>query len=120
LLATAAAILATALAPAAWLAFAGLAIVGCLSIWFIAAANTLVQLATEPGMRGRMMGLWTTALPGTQPLSSPCAGLVTQYVGPREGFGLAGVALAVVAVTGWQALARQPAPSVTATEPAAA
>jgi MFS family permease len=103
-LATAAAVLGTALSPAAWVAFAGLAVVGCISIWFIAAANTFVQLAAAPGMRGRMMGLWTMALPGSEPVTGPCVGWVTQYVGPREGFGLAGLALAVVASAGWRAL----------------
>jgi MFS family permease len=107
-LATAAAVLGTALAPAAWVAFAGLAVVGCASIWFIAAANTFVQLAADPGMRGRMMGLWTMALPGSNPVTGPCVGWVTQYVGPREGFGLAGMALAVVATAGWRALALDP------------
>jgi MFS family permease len=104
-LATAAAVLGTALAPAAWVAFAGLAVVGCVSIWFIAAANTFVQLAADPGMRGRMMGLWTMALPGCNPVTGPCAGWVTQYVGAREGFGLSGLTLAVVASVGWRALA---------------
>jgi len=108
-LVTAAAIVGTALAPAAWVAFAGLAVVGCMSIWFIAAANTFVQLAAEPGMRGRMMGLWTMALPGSEPVTGPGTGLVTQYVGPREGFGLAGLTLAVVAITGWRALSWGPA-----------
>jgi MFS family permease len=113
--ATAAAVLGTALAPAAWVAFAGLAVVGCLSIWFIAAANTFVQISTDPGMRGRMMGLWTMALPGTEPVTGPCAGWVTQYVGPREGFGLSGVALAVAASVGWRALTAA-APRATASQ----
>jgi len=104
-LGTAAAVIGTALAPTAWVAFAGLAVTGCVSIWFIAAANTFVQLAADPGMRGRMMGLWTTALPGANPATSLSAGLVTQYVGPREGFGLAGLTLAAVATVGWRALA---------------
>jgi MFS family permease len=103
-LATAAAVLGTAFAPTLWLAIIGLATVGCLSIWFIAAANTLVQLAATAGMRGRMMGLWTMALPGTQPVTSPFAGWITQDVGPREGFALSGVALAMVASVGWRAL----------------
>jgi MFS family permease len=102
--ATALAVLGTASAPAAWVAFAGLAVTGCVSIWFIAAANTFVQLAAEPGMRGRMMGLWTMALPGSEPVTGPCAGLVTQYIGPREGFGLAGMTLGIVATVGWRAL----------------
>jgi hypothetical protein len=72
-----------------------------LPLKFIAAANTFVQLAAAPGMRGRMMGLWTMALPGSEPVTGPSVGWVTRYVGPREGFGLAGLVLAVVASVGW-------------------
>jgi MFS family permease len=104
-LATAASVLGTAFAPALWLTIAGLAVTGCLSIWFIAAANTLVQLTSAPGMRGRMMGLWTMALPGMSPVNSPFAGWVTQDFGAREGFSLSGIALALVTVLGWRALA---------------
>ena len=110
-LATAAATGCTAFAPATWLAIAGLVATGGLSIWFIAAANTLVQLATEPGMRGRVMGLWTTALPGSQVVNGPLAGWVTQDVGPREGFALSGMALAAIAATGWRVLTASPAPA---------
>lgn len=117
-LATAAAIVATALAPTAWLAFAGLAVTGCVSIWFIAAANTFVQLAADPGMRGRMMGLWTMALPGSEPVTGPSVGWVTQYVGPREGFGLAGLTLAVVASVGWRSLSAGPKTTVSAVDAA--
>ena len=95
-----------AYAPAAWLAITGLAVVGCLSIWFIAAANTLVQLAVDPGLRGRMMALWTMALPGSSLATGPLAGWVTQDAGPRVGFSLSGLALAVVALAGWHALTR--------------
>jgi len=105
-LATAASVLGTAFAPLLWLTIIGLAVVGCLSIWFIATANTLVQIAAAPGMRGRMMGLWTTALPGTSPVNSPFAGWVTQDIGPREGFALSGLALALVSTLGWRALSR--------------
>jgi MFS family permease len=103
-LATGVAILATAAAPLLWLAIAGLVVTGCLSIWFIAQANTLVQLTADPAMRGRVMGLWTMALPGTDVASGPFVGYVTQDLGGREGFGVAGVALLVTASTGWRAL----------------
>ena len=101
-----------------WLAFAGLAVTGCVSIWFIAAANTFVQLAADPGMRGRMMGLWTMALPGSEPVTGPSVGWVTQYVGPREGFGLAGLTLAVVASVGWRSLSAGPKITVSAVDAA--
>ena len=103
-LATAAAIFGTAAAPWLWLVVIGLAVTGCLSIWFIAQANTLVQVTADPSMRGRVMGLWTMALPGTEPVTSPFAGYVTQTAGARDGFGLAGIALALTATIGWRAL----------------
>jgi MFS family permease len=112
-LATGVAILATAVAPVLWLAIIGLIVTGCLSIWFIAQANTLVQLAADPAMRGRVMGLWTMALPGTDVASGPFVGYITQDLGGREGFGVAGVALLVTASTGWRALTGQKMPIVT-------
>jgi MFS family permease len=108
-LATAAAVLGTAAAPALWLVMVGLAVTGCLSIWFIAQANTLVQLASDPSMRGRVMGLWTMALPGTEPATSPFAGYISQTFGARDGFSLSGVALLLTAVIGWRALNDRPA-----------
>jgi MFS family permease len=106
-LATAAAILATAAAPWLWLVIVGMVVTGCLSIWFIAQANTLVQLTADPAMRGRVMGLWTMALPGTDVITGPFDGLITQDLGAREGFGMAGVALLLTAGVGWRALTYQ-------------
>jgi len=110
-IATAAAVLGTTAAPALWLVMAGLAATGCLSIWFIAQANTLVQLAADPSMRGRVMGLWTMALPGTEPATSPFAGYISQTFGARDGFSLSGVALLLTATIGWRALMDRPAAS---------
>jgi hypothetical protein len=79
-------------------------VTGCLSIWFIAQASTLVQLNADPAMRGRVMGLWTMALPGTDVVSGPFVGYVTQDMGARDGFGVAGAALLLTAGLGWRAL----------------
>ena len=97
-------ILATAVAPDVAMAFAGLLVTGCLSIWFIARANTLAQLRADPSMRGRVMGIWSMALPGAQPLTSPGVGYAAEAAGARAGFGLAGVALLLTAAAGWRAL----------------
>jgi MFS family permease len=99
-------VLATACAPDAALGFAGMAATGCFSIWFIARANTLVQLESEASMRGRVMGVWNMALPGCEPITSPFVGWVAESAGAREGFGLAGVALILAAASGWSALSR--------------
>jgi len=94
----------TGFAPDVAIAFFGLALAGLLSIWFIALANTLVQVRTAPALRGRVMGIWTMALPGMNPITGLLAGVTAQAVGPREGFALGGVALALTAALGWGAL----------------
>jgi MFS family permease len=98
-------VVATALAPTVWLAYAGMAVTGFVSIWFIALANTLVQLRSAPHVRGRVMGLWTMALPGMNPVTALVAGGVTQGIGARVGFGLGGGCLVGAALAGWRALA---------------
>ena len=99
-LATATAIGGTAIAPTLWLAIIGLLAVGLLSIWFIAAANTLVQLAA---------GEWD-ARQDDGPVdhgAAWCPGghrtvrrRVTEVAGPRVGFALPAMALAAIAVAG--------------------
>lgn len=101
---TGVAIIAAAMPSSFDLELAGLAVTGWLSIWFIARANTVVQLATVPHMRGRVMGLWTMALPGSLLLTAPLVGFVADLLGARAGFGLAGAALLVIAAIGWRAL----------------
>jgi sugar phosphate permease len=66
-------------------------------------------LLAVPSMRGRVMGLWTMALPGTEPATSPFAGFISQTFGARDGFSLSGVALLLTAVIGWRALNDRPA-----------
>ena len=102
---TGASVIATALAPNVWFAYAGMAISGFVSIWFIALANTLVQLRSEARIRGRVMGLWTMALPGMSPVTALIAGGLTQAVGARVGFAVGGACLAGAALAGWRALA---------------
>jgi hypothetical protein len=79
-------------------------LVGFLSIWMIALANTLVQLRPSASLRGPVMGLWTMVLPGLMPVTALVIGATTQYAGPREGYGIAGVFLCAAALTGWRAL----------------
>ncbi|MDQ1682095.1 MAG: hypothetical protein QOH99_636 [Frankiaceae bacterium] len=102
----------TAYAGSALMAFATMAVTGFLSIWFIAAANTLAQLRSSPEMRGRVMGIWSMALPGTSPITGSVAALIADHFGARVGFATAGAMIALAALTGWRALsgrARDPA-----------
>lgn len=95
-----------AAAPIAVLAFVGMAAAGFTSIWFIASANTLVQLSSEASLRGRVMGVWTMALPGTLPLTALITAWADQAIGPRSGFGASGVVLLFAVAAGWAALGR--------------
>jgi hypothetical protein len=68
-----------------------------------------------------VMGLWTMALPGTEPATSPFAGYISQTFGARDGFSLSGLALLLTATIGWRALMDRPAASaevLAATAPA--
>lgn len=97
-------VLLTAFAPSLDVALAGLAACGFCSIWFVARANTFVQLGSAADMRGRVMGVWTMALPGLNPVTGPLVGLVCDDLGPRQGFGLAGIALLLAAALAWRTL----------------
>jgi MFS family permease len=102
-LCTAAATLATALTPVTAGAFIGIAVTGFLSIWLVATANTLVQLRSGPSMRGRVMGIWSMALPGAMPVTGLFSALAAQLY-PRAGVGLAGIALLAVGSATWTSL----------------
>lgn len=97
---TAAVVLATASARNVTEVYLGLVVTGWVSIWFIARANALVQFESPPELRGRVMAVWSMALPGLMPLTSPLVGFVGGTVGAREGLGLSGFALGLLALAG--------------------
>lgn len=69
-----------------------LAIIGACTQLFIVSASALVQLSTEPAMRGRVVAvLLATALCGA-PVAGPIVGLVANEFGPRCALGLSGAA----------------------------
>jgi MFS family permease len=102
---TGVAVVGTALSPGVPFAFAAIAVSGFTSIWLIAGANTLAQLRTSPGLRGRVMGIWTMILPGSYPLTGMVVA-ATSAASPRAGFALSGAALGVVALATWTGLGR--------------
>jgi sugar phosphate permease len=100
------AVILVAVAPQAATAYAGMAVAGFTSIWFIAAANTLVQLSSVNALRGRVLSVWNMALPGTLPLTGLITAWIDEAIGPRSGFAASGVALLLTAAVGWLALGR--------------
>jgi len=84
-----------------WL-LAAMAPVGAANTVLIASTNSLLQLGSEPGMRGRVMALYAMVFLGTTPIGSPLAGWTAERFGPRVALAggataslLAGLALVV-------------------------
>ena len=85
-------LLALALAPA-----------GFAAITFSTAANSSVQLASAPAMRGRVMGVYMLVFAGGSPLGAPLVGWLSQEFGARWGL-IAGGAVSASAAAGVLAL----------------
>jgi MFS family permease len=94
-------------APSYWLFGAALVVIGVAALTFTNTTNSLMQLSTEPAMRGRVMALRIGIGLGGTPIGAPIVGWVADTFGPRWALGVgaaAGFAAAGVAV---YALARQ-------------
>ena len=77
-----------ALAPGYWLFAAALAVTGAAVLTFANATNGLMQLTTEPSMRGRIMALRIGIALGCTPIGAPIVGWVADAFGPRWALGL--------------------------------
>jgi MFS family permease len=78
-----------AIAPTYWVFAAALALTGIAALTFTNATNSLMQLATEPAMRGRVMALRVGIALGTTPIGAPLVGWVADHAGPRWALGVA-------------------------------
>ncbi|MFC4494496.1 MFS transporter [Streptomyces ovatisporus] len=95
-----------ALTPSFWLFAALMAPIGIMGLTFNVTANSSVQLASDPAMRGRVMSLYMMVFMGGTPIGGPVMGWITDTFGARVGFLSGGVVSAVVAVGVGLALAR--------------
>ncbi len=57
--------------------------VGLASLTMMTAANTTLQMSTDPVMRGRVMALYMMVFQGATPIGSPIVGWVGEAFGPR-------------------------------------
>jgi len=90
-----------ALAPGYWTFAAALIVVGVAYLTFVTATNGLMQLSTEPAMRGRVMALRVAVALGGTPIGAPTVGWIADRFGPRWALGvgaLSGFAAAAVAI----------------------
>ena len=87
-----------ALARTLPLAMAALVVMGFFMIMFTAGANTLVQMLTPDGLRGRVMGVYSLVFLGSAPFGSFLAGLVAGRLHSVPAALVGGSALALVAI----------------------
>ncbi|MFD3545301.1 MFS transporter [Streptomyces sp. NPDC058655] len=86
----------TAFAPGLWLFAALLVPIGVFGLTVNVTANSSVQMATDPEMRGRVMALFMMVFTGGTPLGAPLLGWITDTYGARIGMA-AGGAISLVA-----------------------
>ncbi|MET7617067.1 MFS transporter [Streptomyces sp. NPDC005408] len=89
----------TAFAPQFWIFAVLLVPIGMFGLTVNVTANSSIQMATEPAMRGRVMSLFMMVFVGGTPLGAPLVGWITDTYGPRIGFA-AGGAVAMAAAIG--------------------
>ena len=89
------AILVASLAPTLGIFIALLVLVGGGQIAFLATCNSLLQMISEPAMRGRVMAVYTITLLGTTPIGGPMVGWISDQFGPRWGFAVGGIATVI-------------------------
>jgi len=95
-----------AIAPDVPLQMLALIPLGAVSVTFAAGVNSLLQLAVEPAMRGRVMALYSVVFLGSTPIGAPIVGWLAEVAGPRAGLALGAAAALVAAIGGAVAFAR--------------
>ena len=73
---------------------------GCIALLTLITANSIVQIRTDPAIRGRVMGIYLTVFMGGTPAGSPLIGWLSSTIGVRETMTLCGVltTLSVLAI----------------------
>jgi MFS family permease len=90
-----------AMAPGYWWFAGALVMIGVATLTFTNSTNSMMQLTTEPGMRGRVMAFRVAVALGGTPIGAPIEGWVANRFGPRWALGVgaaSGFAAAIVAL----------------------
>ena len=77
-----------AVSPGYWFFAGALVIIGVAALTFNNTTNSLMQLSTEPAMRGRVMALRVSVALGGTPIGAPIVGWVANTFGPRWALGV--------------------------------
>lgn len=95
-----------AITPSFWLFALLLIPIGVFGLTVNVTANSAIQMATDPAMRGRVMALYMMVFTGGTPIGAPLVGWITDTYGARIGFATGGAISALAALTIGLILAR--------------
>ena len=97
-----------AFAPGYWWFAGALVVIGVAALTLTNATNTMMQLSTEPSMRGRVMALRVAVALGGTPIGAPIVGWVANRFGPRWALGIGAFAgFAAATLVALQVLTRR-------------
>jgi MFS family permease len=100
------AMFAFAAAPNLASAFPVVLLVGFTSIAFMTTATAIVQVRSNPAMRGRVLALQSMVMIGSTPIGGPVLGFVCDALGARSGLIIGGLAAVSAAAWGRKAIRR--------------
>jgi MFS family permease len=101
-----------ALAPGYWWFAAALAVSGAAALTVSNGTNSIMQLSTEPSMRGRVMALRVGVALGGMTIGAPIVGWVANHFGPRWSLAVGAGACFTAALVAVYVLARRKKPLI--------
>jgi MFS family permease len=78
-------------------------LVGATSIAFMTSSTAIVQVESEPSMRGRVLALQAIVFLGSTPIGGPIVGAICDEFGARAGFVVGGIAALAAGAWGYLA-----------------
>ncbi|GIG24630.1 MFS transporter [Cellulomonas denverensis] len=70
--------------------------VGLASLTMLTAANTTIQMSTDPAVRGRVMSLYMIVMLGATPIGAPIVGWIGELFGARWSIGIGSISALLV------------------------
>jgi len=86
--------------PNTWLFGLVMFVVGVATQTFTTSTNAMVQLGTEPMMRGRVMAIMLAIAMGTTPIGAPIVGWVADHAGARWALAVGGASGIIAMLVG--------------------
>jgi MFS family permease len=106
-----------ALAPGYWWFAAALVVIGIAALTITNTTNSMMQLSTEPAMRGRVMAIRLAVALGGTPIGAPIVGWVANRFGPRWALGVGAASGFAAALVAAYVLTRPANPADAQTQP---